>query len=148
MVVRFRVEVDSGLPPERILAAFTDFSERRPDLWPQLSRKLYEVHSLDETSADVTEGSDRPISVWARERYDWSEPGVVRWTVTESNFSVPGHTMVVRVEPRESGSHVSLDYDRGVTGVKGTIAGALMKLFGKRIITTYYGRTFRSWAAG
>lgn len=33
------IEPESSLPAERILEAATDFTERRPELWPMLSRK-------------------------------------------------------------------------------------------------------------
>jgi hypothetical protein len=42
-VARVEFTVESDLPPERVLAAATDFSERRPDLWPNLSRRFYKV---------------------------------------------------------------------------------------------------------
>jgi hypothetical protein len=35
-VYDFRIE--TTVSPERLLAAATDFSERRPDLWPGISR--------------------------------------------------------------------------------------------------------------
>jgi hypothetical protein len=147
MEINFRVDVDTALAPEQVVAAYTDFSERRPDIWPGLSRKFFQVHSLNETSADVTEGSDKPISVWAREKYDWSTPNLIKWSVTQSDFSLPGHTMEVKVAPTGSGSHVTLNYDRGVYGFKGNVAGVMMKLFGKKIITSYYRKCFDKLAA-
>jgi len=38
--------VDTPVSPERMLAAATDFSERRPDLWPLITRKHYRVFSV------------------------------------------------------------------------------------------------------
>ncbi len=145
MVIKFRVDVDTNVSPEKIMAAFTDFTDRRLKLWPGLSKNLYKVHSVGKTSADVTEGSDKPIVVWAREVYDWSTPNVIRWSVKKSNFSLPGHTMKVTVTPKGKESHVTLLYDRGVYGVKGILAGMMMKVIGKAIITKYYRDTFNSW---
>ena len=145
MVIKFKVDVDTDVPPEKVLAALTDFSAKRLKLWPQLSPKHFKAHSVGATSADVTEGSDKPISVWAREDYDWSTPGVVRWTAKESNFSLPGHAMEFRVQSQGKGSHVTLLYDRGVYGLKGNVAGVMMKLFGKQVMTKYYNDTFTSW---
>ena len=45
---RIEFTVASELPPERIMAAATDFSDRRPDLWPNISRRFYKVHDKGE----------------------------------------------------------------------------------------------------
>ncbi len=71
--MRVHYEFTTALPPGEVVAALTDFSERRPETWPGLDRARYQVHELGETWALVTEGSRRP-NVWARERYDWSVP--------------------------------------------------------------------------
>ena len=41
-------------------------SGRRPELWPNLNAKLFEVHSVDGTQADVTEGSSFLGGIWER----------------------------------------------------------------------------------
>ena len=83
--------VETTLSPEALRDALIDFSDRRPDIWPGLSRELYEVYSVGETTADVKEGNKSPLGpFWAREHYDWSDPDTVRWTVQESNFCAPG----------------------------------------------------------
>jgi hypothetical protein len=146
MVVRFSVEFDTPVAPERIVSAMTDFSDRRPDLWPMLAPSLYAVHSVGQNTADVTEGSTRPFEVWAREAYTWSHPNMVRWEVTESNFSLPGHGHTLTVEQTDTGSHVRLDYDRGVYGAKGIAAGVMMKLFGRRIVRSYLQKTMAGWS--
>jgi len=145
VLVRFALEFETPVAPDRILAAMTDFSERRLALWPALAPSLYEVHSVGRATADVTEGSTKPFKVWARERYDWSQPGVVRWEVVESNFSHPGHGHRLRVEPSGTGSFVRLDYDRDVFGVKGFLGGVAMRLAGKGIMRGYFTRTFARW---
>ena len=43
--------------PERVLDAGRDFSERRADVWPNVTFKHLEVHERGETFADVTEGT-------------------------------------------------------------------------------------------
>ena len=78
MVVRFSLEFDTPVAPDRIVSAMTDFSEHRPELWPMLAPSLYKVHSVGRNTADVTEGSTRPFEVWAREAYTWSHPNMVR----------------------------------------------------------------------
>lgn len=146
MVIKFRVDVDTKLSPKQVLDAFTDFSKNRTKIWPGLSKKFYKVHSLGRKTAEVTEGSDKPISVWAREKYDWSKEGVIKWSVLKSDFSLPGHSMEVRIEPKDKGSHVTLFYDRGVYGFKGIMAGFMMKAIGKKIITKYYQDAFKNLA--
>src|SRR5947209_16104664 len=109
--VRFTLE--TSVPAARALGAATDFSERRPDLWPNISRRFYTVHDAGETSANVTEGSDIMGGIWARERYNWSTPGTVKATVQESNVFHPGGTWEIRVQPVESGgSRIEVIRDR------------------------------------
>src|SRR5689334_1201696 len=112
MLVRFTVSVPTSLSPERVTNGFTDFSEKRLVRWPALSKTLFKVHSVGSNFADVTEGSDVPMPVWARETYDWSQAGVVRWSVQESSFSRPGHAMEVHITAEGSGSRVVLEYER------------------------------------
>jgi hypothetical protein len=99
-MARLTIETDSPIPPNRVWALLTDFSDRRPILWPAVGKHDYVVHSLSESSADVTGGN-----IWLggraadRERYDWSKPGVVRATILESRWAQPGGNWEFRVEP-------------------------------------------------
>ena len=70
-----RYSADGAISPERFIAALTDFSDRRPELWPNLDTRFFKLHERGETWAEVTEGTDVLGGVWARERYDWSDPG-------------------------------------------------------------------------
>lgn len=79
-----RYAADGAISPERFIAALTDFSDRRPALWPNLHGKWFKVHERGETWAEVTEGTDILGGIWARERYDWAEPGQVVLRVVES----------------------------------------------------------------
>jgi hypothetical protein len=119
------LEMQTSLPPEKVIAALTDFSDRRPDLWPGLWREAYQVYEVGDTWAEVREGSKRP-NIWARERYDWSTPGTVRWEVIESNFCTPGSFVQARVTPLdEGGSRVHITWER--TGTR--LASRLMLAF-------------------
>lgn len=85
--MQLELETETSLSPEQVVAALTDFTERRPKMWTGISPQLYEVYSVSETNADVREGTKQgPLNVWARENYDWSTPNTVIWTVKESNF--------------------------------------------------------------
>lgn len=101
-----KVEMDSHttLTPDQVVAALTDFSDRRPEMWSSIAPEYYEVISVGEKEADVKEGSVMgPMKVWAIEHYDWSRPNWVRWTVKESNFSEPGSYVQVDLSPDGSG---------------------------------------------
>jgi len=127
-VARIEFDVETTLPPEKVKAMLLDFSERRPDTWPGLDRNKYEVYSIGETSAEIREGNKRP-NVWARERYDWSRPGIVRWEVMESNFSKPGSFLEAHLKPKEGGgTTVHIIWDRTATSPMGTIALNAIKL--------------------
>lgn len=63
------IDVDSDVPAEQVFAAATDFSEQRPELWPNISRDFWQLHDSGPNWADATEGSP---AVWAREHYEWS----------------------------------------------------------------------------
>ncbi|HEX2266571.1 MAG TPA: SRPBCC family protein [Actinomycetota bacterium] len=103
-MTRLEFDMETSAPPERVIAALTDFTDRRPDIWPGLSRQWYEVYSVGETTAEIREGTGgKRSSIWARERYDWSAPGLVTWTVQESPFSRPGSFVSARVDPKEGG---------------------------------------------
>jgi hypothetical protein len=139
-MTRIVLDLDSPCPPKRAIDALIDFSDRRPDLWPGLARELYEVDSVGETSAEVREGSAKPFKVWAREHYDWSTPGTVRWTVTESNFCTPGSGVAVTVtDGGNGGSHIHLEWERHPSNVRGRVAIAFMRLMGRQLLRKYIG---------
>ena len=71
------VDIDTDVPPERMMKAATDFTDRRPELWPNISREFWQVHDRGPNWAEVTEGNP---AVWARERYEWSDSRVVGTT--------------------------------------------------------------------
>jgi hypothetical protein len=127
---RLELDVETSLPPERVRDAILDFSERRPELWPGIDPSLYEVYSVGETSADVREGTKLPFTrIWARERYDWSTPGTIRWTVTESNFSTPGSYVEATLNPREAGgTSVHVVWERTGTTLVGRLLIRLIAL--------------------
>lgn len=78
----------------------------------------------------MREGSRGPGGkVWARERYDWSDPQTVRWTVQESNFSVPGSYVAATVRPALDGSSlVHLTWDRTGSNLMGRLICRMIRL--------------------
>jgi hypothetical protein len=123
------VDIDSEVPAERVLAAATDFSEQRPELWPNISAEFWQLHDRGPNWAEATEGSP---SVWARERYQWSDNRVVG-TTEDSNVWQPGGTWDLTVEPRNgNGSHLHLVFDRRWKG-RGWLFSPAVALVGRRM---------------
>jgi hypothetical protein len=131
-VAKLHYEADGDVSPEAFVAALTDFSERRPELWPNLSASLYRVHTTGPTWAEVTEGTDVLGGVWARERYDWSTPGTVTLRLLEAPAFVPGTTITYRVTARNGGCHVAVDFQRIARTAKGRLVGAILQVTGAR----------------
>jgi hypothetical protein len=132
--------VDSRLGPDPILRATVDFSVRRPEIWPNINRKIYRVHELGDCWAEVTEGSTG--GVWARERYEWANPGVVRATVRDSNIFQPGGIWELRTLPKtDGGTRIDVLYHRQARGLKGHLVGALIQLVGRKPLTRSLAQT-------
>ena len=137
-------DIHTGLAPEQVLAMLTDFSARRPALWPTLARELYEVYEVHPTSADVKEGSSWPTRMWERVHYDWSAPGRVRWTIQESNYCARGSYVEVTLQDETNeGSHVQVEWKRTALGLKGEVLIALVVLtHGANIRRKVFERAF------
>jgi Polyketide cyclase / dehydrase and lipid transport len=136
-----RVVAETPVPPERVLAAAHDFTERREQIWPAVSVPRLEVHELGETSADATEGTRAgPIVNWERCRYDWSQPGLVTATVTDSNvYAVPGSSWELRAAAKEDGgSRVEMAWIREFrSGPRGAFFNFLFGRLGDRLFGKY-----------
>jgi hypothetical protein len=128
--------------PEQVVELLTDFSPNRPERWPQLSAKWYEVYTVGATEADVREGQDKPV-FWAKEHYDWSTPGKVTWTVTESEYLAPGS--YVSIEAKASaggGSDIHGEWDRTGKNRPGNMAAFIMRFAGRKIMSRYLRKVF------
>jgi hypothetical protein len=121
------------------MAAACDFSERRPDLWPNISRRFYKVHERGDGWCECTEGSDAAGGIWARERYEWSGNSI-RGTVVESNIFKEG-TWELRADPRpEGGTSVTVISDRRPKG-KGLVFAPVMMVRGRKILAGHLRTT-------
>ena len=144
----FSFTIDTTVSPDRVLAALTDFSDKRPEIWPTISRTYYKVHSVGPTSADVTEGSDILGGVWGREHYDWSRPGTVTLTVGESAIVKAGGTWTFVVKANGSGgSTITESMARVSFGVKGRCVGALVQVAGSKLFRSNLEKTLAIIAA-
>jgi hypothetical protein len=134
-MANMRFRLNSDLPAETVLAVATDFSENRPRYWPNIDPKVYKVHGTSATSADVTEGSAVFGGIWAREAYDWSEPGTVRATVQNSNAFQPGGSWQLRATRcPEGGCHIEVLNHRQARGLKGRVIGTMLTLMGSKVL--------------
>jgi hypothetical protein len=129
--VRFQVVTD--LPPDRILGALTDFSDRRPAVWPNVDHAHFRVHGQGPGWADVTEGN---VLAWERNAYQWNAAaGEVTVTAVESDTWAPGSQWRYRLQPTATGgTQVDVTVVRTGRGPRGLVIGALITWFGRRIL--------------
>lgn len=106
-----RIEFTTSATPAQVRSALTDFTDRRPDIWRRtLNPKTYELRGSGETWAEAKEStSGSPF--WVVARYDWSDPDVVRWTVTESSYGGSGRGVVRAAPIASGGSRVVAEWD-------------------------------------
>lgn len=139
-ITNIALVLHSSLPPERVLYAARDFSERRSNVFPAVQKKYLIVHEVGSTFADVTEGTRAgPIVNWERCHYDWSQPGSVTATVTDTNiYAIPGSSWELRATPEDGGSRVEMTWIRGFNRrPKGRFFGWLFRRFGEKLFGTY-----------
>jgi hypothetical protein len=146
-VLTITSRAESSLSPERVLELARDFSPQREKVWTNGKTRYLEVHESGEQFADVTEGGVVTGLFWERSSYDWSQPGMVRATVTASNVFAPGSTWEVRAARRDGGSSVEMILHRGFQrGLKGRIGALLNHTAGKWFAWDQYLR--RALATG
>jgi hypothetical protein len=129
-----------NIAPDRVIEAVVDFTDRRERLFPAVSMKHMTTHALDATNADVTEGTRAgPFVFWERCTYDWSQPGLVVATVTDSNvYATPGSAWELRAEPTDIGSRVTMTWRRCFRRRPlGRFIGFVYRHDGKRAFTKY-----------
>jgi len=116
--------VTSAVPARNILSALVDFTDKRLDIWRLIDPKIYKLHAQGDHTAEVTEGNN---GIWLRERYDWSQEGVVRLEVLDSNIWQTGAIWEYRVSPAEAGgSRTDVSIHGSMKGFKGAIAGLFL----------------------
>jgi len=139
-VTTIRVVCQTTVPPDRVLYAARDFTERRAEIFPAVSVPKLEVHAESGTTADVTESTRAGIGDnWERCDYDWSSPDSVTATVTESNvYAVPGSSWVITATASDDGSRVEMIWIREFRrNARGRIFGTAFRLIGNRIFNKY-----------
>lgn len=138
---------ESTAPADRILEAARDFTARRAELWRDVYVEHLDVHEVDKTWAEATEGNPWPWPfglVWERLRYDWSGPNSVKGSVVESNLFKQGSTWELRASPRAGGgSRVEINAIRHLKG-RGRLLWPLFPLGLVRRDVSAYLRQFLS----
>lgn len=136
-----RVICETTVARDQVLYAGRDFSERRAEIFPAVSVPKLEVHAKGETSADVTEATTAGIGDnWERCDYDWSRPGSVTATVTDSNvYAVPGSSWEMKATPSDGGgTRVEMIWIREFRpNARGRIFGTAFRVMGQRIFNRY-----------
>ena len=136
---RVHVRAQGTVPPERFVAALTDFGPGREEIWGNSDPGHFVVHDRGATWAEVTEGSSTG-GVWQRLRYDWSVPDEVTLDVLDSNAFGAGSRWTYRVESDGAGGClVDLTIVRVPSTTKGKVLDALLGLGG----SVYFGRDLR-----
>lgn len=147
MRTRFEFDFDTTAPPEQVVELMTDFSPARPHRWPASSVEAFEVYHLGDTEADIREGQDRP-KLWARWHYDWSVPGTVTLTITDSTALEPGGFMSLTARPAAGGgSTVHAVWDQRSKNLTGLAAVTVMRLIGPRTLRAYYKKVYDGLSA-
>jgi hypothetical protein len=140
--IKFEFDFVTTATPDQVIELMTDFSPNRPHRWPASSVKAFEVYHLRATEADIREGQDFP-KLWAKWHYDWSTPGSVTLTVTESDALEPGSFMRLTATPRaEGGSAVYGEWEQTSKNPRALIGVTTMRFIGPRFLSSYYKRVY------
>jgi hypothetical protein len=141
-MVEVRFEVETPLSPQQVRDAATDFSERRPQIWSGIDPTRFTVHALGDTTAEVTEGGREFGGIWARERYDWSDPHLVVARVLDSNIFRSGSRWELRVRPVPAGgSRVEWASLRQPSSLKGRLVVLVLRVAGRPLLRGYLHKT-------
>jgi hypothetical protein len=139
---KFEFDFETTATPDQVIELMTDFSPNRPHRWPASSQEAFQVHHLGETEADIREGQDFP-KLWAGWHYDWSTPGTVTLTITESAALQPGGYMSLTATPTaDGGSSVHVIWDQTSKNLTGLIAVTMMRFIGPRLLRSYYKKVY------
>ena len=142
MHTKFEFQFETTATPEQVVELMTDFSPNRPHRWPASSVKAFEVHHLGDTEADIREGQDFP-KLWATWHYDWSKPGSVTLTITESDAMQTGGFMTLTATPTaEGGSVVHGVWEQTSKNLTGVLAVTMMRVIGPRFLSSYYKKVY------
>ncbi len=129
--MRFSYGLTTRATPEQVFTAFTDFGERRLDVWQKtLDPAKFELREIGENWAVVREGS-AGVRIWVVLRYEWHPPGTIRWTLLESDHCDAGRGEVTISPGPGGGSRVHAEIDhRRPRGLRGRAILLAQRLIG------------------
>ena len=128
--------------PEQFVAALTDFGPGRAELFPNSSDEHLELHDLQASAADVTEGSG---GVWERLHYDWSDPDHVVMTTTDSNVwnGHSGHTYTF-TRQQDGTTKIDAVVVRDGKNLKGWLLGLVLGTVGRGVLPKAFRKTVKA----
>ncbi|MEV0433710.1 hypothetical protein [Nocardia sp. NPDC050413] len=142
MRTSFEFDLRTTATPDQIVEVLTDFSANRPKRWPALSAGLFHVYSVGDTEAVVQEGQNLP-KIYATWHYDWSVPGTVSMTVTDSPYLETGsYHSVTAIAAPGGGSDVHGVWTNTAKNNSAKVGLLMMRVIGRRFFTRYYQRVF------
>ncbi|MFN6554599.1 hypothetical protein ACP6C7_29550 [Mycolicibacterium septicum] len=119
-----RFHMTSALDPAALMDVLTDFGPTRPQQWPTIDADHFQVHSLGDTWAEVTEGT---AAAWERARYDWdAQRRRVTVATHDSKVFGPGGGWTFQLLPQPSGTRVDIELVRNPQGFKRKLLAALL----------------------
>jgi hypothetical protein len=141
-----RFDLSTKATPEQVLRAMTDFTERRLEIWHKtLDPKVYEVREVGDTWAVAREGSPQ-VPFWVVVRYDWAEPGLIRWTELETNHGDGGGGSM-RIEPNgEGGSRLHVEWTTHPVRMRDKVAMFLLHHTMNQVIARMWRKAFDRFA--
>ncbi|HMI54336.1 MAG TPA: hypothetical protein VK525_22705 [Candidatus Saccharimonadales bacterium] len=130
------------LTPERYVAGLTDFGPGRSTLFGNSADEYLKVHHLDQTEADVTEGSG---GIWERLHYDWSDPNRVVLTTTDSNLwgGASGHTYTFIRNPNGT-TDIDVVVVREGKNLRGRMLGFVLRTIGRNVLETAFKNSIKA----
>lgn len=132
----------TNLTPEQYIAGLTDFGPGRSKLFGNSADEYLELHYLDLTRADVTEGSR---GIWERLHYDWSNPNRVVLTTIDSNVwgGASGHTYTFR-RRRDGMTDIDVVVVREGKNLKGWILGLVLGTIGRSVLVRAFDNSVQA----
>jgi hypothetical protein len=128
--------------PGQFIAGLTDFGPGRSKLFSNSADAYLKVHHQGPDEADVTEGSG---GIWERLHYDWSDPGHVMLTTTDSNMfgGASGYTYTLRRQPNET-TDVDVVVVREGKNLTGRVLSGVLGTIGKRSLGKAFANSVKA----
>jgi len=137
-----RLHRTTSSTPEQYIAGLTDFGPGRSKLFGNSADAYLKVHHKGLSEADVTEGS---AGIWERLHYDWSDPGRVVLTTTDSNVwgGASGHTYTFTRRP-DGTTDIDVAVVRDGKNFKGWVLGFVLATIGRRVLETAFENSIKA----